>query len=175
MGSTRHCGRTVVYLAWWLNTLGLEDMMGTKSIKQELLWESICWVFYQYTKHSPADQFSRPLRAYQDGDGAAAAHTIKTIRQSYYYQIKAFKTGVRASRPNFERTKELVVESLKLEHGWSETTRNLYSSVAATYITWDYQGQSDVSRRKLSIIVAYGNLFFRPGHKATAGTQGVLI
>lgn len=146
-----------------------------KKIKLKLLWESICWVYYQYALRTPEEQRARQLRAYQHEDGARAAHTIKVLRHAYHCQMRAFETGMRRSRPDFEITKDMVIESLKLEHDWSPETRNVHSSIASTYITWDRNGQSDISKRKLALVVAYGNMFLRPNCQILHGKQGVLI
>lgn len=146
-----------------------------KPINHSLLWESICWVFYQYAKLTPEEQRIRPLRAYLHEDGARVAKCIKVLRHAYRCQMRALEGQKRCSKPDFVYLKDMVMESLKLEWGWLDETRNLYSSIAATYMTWERLGQSGVSKRKLALVVTYGNLFLRPNHKIRRGVQGILL
>ncbi len=145
-----------------------------KKIDPTLLWESLCWVMYQYGRHTPEAQHVRPIRAYQPDDGKWIALVIRTIRHAYANQKLAFRYRRRISEPDFESMRELVIESLRLQHRWDERTRNLYSSVASTYITWDYGGKSDVSKRKLAVVVEYGNMFLNPNHRIECGQQKLL-
>jgi hypothetical protein len=145
-----------------------------KAINPILLFESLCWVLYQYSMQKPETQHERTIRSYEANDGKRIAVVIRTIRHAYTCQRLAFHYGKRLYLPNFEKMKELVMESLRLEYGWDERTRNLYSSVASTYITWDHRGKSDISQRKLLVLVTYGNMFLNPNHRLEQGVQRLL-
>ncbi len=145
-----------------------------RKINPTLLFESLCWVLYQYAKQSAEAQRARPLRLYVDGDGAAAATCIRFVRHAYRSQMRAFELGKRA-KPDFEVTKALVMESLKLQHGWDEETRNFYSSIVSTYMTWERLGKSAVNQHKLAVVVTYGKMFLQPNHRIRTKDQGILL
>ena len=125
--------------------------MAQKRINLELLLQVLFWVPHKYSDKPQEVKDARPIRGYLEGDGAMASTLIKTIRKARRCQIKAWKEG-RRSEPDFETLKKLVVNSLQWQHGWSRETRNYLSSVASTYITWDYHGQSEENRRVVADI-----------------------
>lgn len=139
--------------------------MSRKAINQELLWKSIFWVLYQYANKTATEQLERPIRGYQPDDGKVASMVIRTIRKDYFIKMGLWKSGL-AEKPDFEHLKDVVVTSLMNERGWSMDTRNYFSSVAATYITWDAQGIAADHQLRLTEIVSYANMFFRPTRTA---------
>lgn len=145
-----------------------------KPINHRLLFESICWVLYQYAQLTPEEQNQRPIREYRVGESKQVCELIATIRHAYQCQQRAYKFGQRQSKPVFEIMKKYVVESLSLQYRWDERTRNLYSSIASVYIAWEHNGQSVVNKRKLAVVVAYGKMFLLPNHRWEYGKQKVL-
>jgi hypothetical protein len=145
-----------------------------KPINPTLLFESLCWVLYQYASRTPEAQRARSIRPYLPDDGKRIAVVIKTIRHAYNCQQRAYEYGRRTARPDFEQMKQLVMASLQHEHSWDERTRNLYSSVASTYIGFDHNGKADINARKLAVVTAYGRMFLNPNYAVERGTQLLL-
>lgn len=122
------------------------------------------WVPYRYSGRPKKEREERPIRGYQNGDGAKASTLINAVRMGWHHQLKDFHSGKR-EHPDFESMKEFVVNSLQKEHNWDMETRNYLSSIASTYINWDSRGQSEMSEEQLAQLARYALMFYDPNGK----------
>lgn len=121
--------------------------MGKKVINQTLLWQSIVWVQFTYANLTPLEQRARPQRPYQPDDGKILSPLIGEMRTAYN-EAKL----THGKNANFDACKKRIMSENQLAHAWSEATRNFYSSVVATYITWDFRKISAATIRTLAIL-----------------------
>lgn len=105
-----------------------------KPINYELLKKVIVWVEWTHSNLPKEDQAERPQRPYQFGDGKLLGPLIIAVRAAYHADKSEHGKGA-----SFETCKTKVVSEFQKRNGWSEETRNFYSSIVATYIVWARQ------------------------------------
>lgn len=140
--------------------------MAKKPIRASLVWESLVWTFYQFSRQSEDRKIERPIRMYQPGDEELLAEFIAEVREGYRHEIgyKYARGGSRDFRNNVD-----VIADTKLRSGvWTLTTRNLMSSAVSTYITWDRAGIAVKNRRVIDELLPYASIFLKLSNK-TAG------
>jgi hypothetical protein len=139
----------------------------SKRINIALLWEAIVWAQYTYAELPQEEQTLRPQRPYLPQDGQAISPLIKATRDAYYKEKLAHGKAA-----DFKRCKDLVVASAHSRCGWSEQTRNFYSSVVSIYITWDYGTQTAKTKRVLVVLRSVMAYIQQPREETCHARQG---
>jgi hypothetical protein len=121
--------------------------MTKKVINPTLLWQSIVWVQFTYANLPATEQLERPQRPYQPDDGKQLSPLIGNLRAAYH--AAKVECGKKA---DFDACKKAVMRKGQNKHSWDDNTRNFYSSVIATYITWDYGKISAANLRILKLL-----------------------
>ena len=121
--------------------------MTKKVINPTLLWQAIVWVQFTYANLPESEQLERPQRPYQPDDGKYLSPLIGDLRATYYAAKLEF-----GKKADFDACKKDVMRRGQHKHCWDDCTRNFYSSVIATYITWDYGKISAANLRVLKLL-----------------------
>lgn len=121
--------------------------MSKKVINRTLLWQAIVWAQYKHAHLPASEQIVRPQRPYLPGDGKALSPLISAVRAAYYTD-----RCTHGKKAQFEACKKTVMDTCQTKYGWSNDTRNFYSSVVSTYITWDAGTQSVATKRVLALL-----------------------
>lgn len=108
-----------------------------KYVDRVLMLRSLLWVLKQYQEKSTEEQDERPIRGWREGDEETLASTLAKLRATWADELEAYQEGRLSNKPDFHSIKETFLYKEMKEQSWSLETRNLYSSILSTYITFE--------------------------------------
>ena len=112
-----------------------------------LLKQVVTWVEWTFAQSPDEKKRTRPQRAHKPKDSEVLSDLIKEVRR-LYWQKKQDREPC-----SFTSCKEDTLQ----KGFWDNATRNFYSSVISTYISWNRNGIPREAQEKLPSLVAFAD------------------